>query len=247
MEVSTDASGTAIGAMLVTKRNKRVFPVAFASRILTDTERGYPTISRELMAVILALKKFRVYLLGRTFLVRVDHQPLVPLLNGGRSGLGPRWEARLMFISSFNLVAVHIPGKSNVVPDALSRLTVAAVSITLPDIQSAQKLDPSILKLIDSGKAIVGSDGIARVGEAIALPAAFRYQALIEAHAHPTGGHFGFKKTLARLRLEYFWPGMSTDVLRIIAACGTCQQAFKTRQETVLPQHLAKGALFGQM
>lgn len=42
-------------------------------------------------------------------------------------------------------------------------------------------------------------------------------------HDHPTAGHLGFSKTLARLRLRFFWPKMAADVKRYVMSCSVCQ------------------------
>ncbi|KAK7494141.1 hypothetical protein BaRGS_00014614 [Batillaria attramentaria] len=42
-------------------------------------------------------------------------------------------------------------------------------------------------------------------------------------HHHRTGGHLGIKKTLARLRRRFWWPGQRTDIERWCKYCETCQ------------------------
>ena len=64
-ELITDSCGYAIGAVLM--QNNR--PVAVYSRKMTDhdPERNYVNHEQELLAVIVALKVFRCYLLGNHF------------------------------------------------------------------------------------------------------------------------------------------------------------------------------------
>ena len=50
--------------------------VAFTSRALTDTEKRYANIVREMLAVVVACEKFHSYLFGKRFLVESDHKPL---------------------------------------------------------------------------------------------------------------------------------------------------------------------------
>ena len=59
----TDASATGIGAVL--EQNEDV--VAYASRTLFASERNYSVIQRECLAIVFALKQFRLYLLGCHF------------------------------------------------------------------------------------------------------------------------------------------------------------------------------------
>ena len=80
VKVSADASSFGLGAVLLQKDASMWKPVVLASRSLSDTERQYAQIVKEALAAVWACDKFSVYLLGRTFLIETDHNPLVPLL-----------------------------------------------------------------------------------------------------------------------------------------------------------------------
>lgn len=45
-----------------------------------------------------------------------------------------------------------------------------------------------------------------------------------ELHGTKIGGHSGVFRTLARIRLRFFWVGMVRDVKEFIGRCQTCQQ-----------------------
>ncbi|MCO5597630.1 hypothetical protein L7F22_051711 [Adiantum nelumboides] len=70
--LETDASGKAMGAMLM----QRGRPTAFESKKLDRAQHNYSAYERELLAIIHALKKWRYYLYGATFEVRTDHESL---------------------------------------------------------------------------------------------------------------------------------------------------------------------------
>ncbi|KAL5496422.1 hypothetical protein EMCRGX_G012702 [Ephydatia muelleri] len=60
------------GAVLL-QENK---PIAYPSRALTDTEKRYAQIEKQLLAVVYALEKFNQYVYGKTVQVESDHKPL---------------------------------------------------------------------------------------------------------------------------------------------------------------------------
>ena len=54
--------------------------------------------------------------------------------------------------------------------------------------------------------------------------------------------HAGQDRTLGRLRLDWFWPGMTSDVRRLLQTCGTCQAAKHSRKtKPTAKQHLYAG------
>ena len=75
--LQTDASDVGLGAILTQidgNGNERV--VSYASRTLSDCEKDYSATETELLAVVFAVEYFRVYLLGRKFLLFTDHNAL---------------------------------------------------------------------------------------------------------------------------------------------------------------------------
>ena len=78
-ELVTDASAIGVGAVL--QQDAGVGPqlVAYFSRKLSATERNYNTTDRELLALLLAAKRWRPYLHGKQTRVCTDHEPLVDM------------------------------------------------------------------------------------------------------------------------------------------------------------------------
>ena len=56
----------------------------------------------------------------------------------------------------------------------------------------------------------------------IFIPTAMRRDIMFFCHGHQASGHFGKKRSLERLGRRYYWPGMSTDLLRWIETCPKC-------------------------
>lgn len=119
--LQTDASGTAIGSVLCNSDGR---PVAYASRTLNKAERNYPTIEKELLAIVWSVKYFRPYLYGRKFKIQTDHRPLIYLFNM-RDPSSRLLKFRLL-LEEYNYVVEYIKGNRNSVADALSRITITS-------------------------------------------------------------------------------------------------------------------------
>ncbi|TRY57025.1 hypothetical protein DNTS_023931, partial [Danionella cerebrum] len=51
------------------------------------------------------------------------------------------------------------------------------------------------------------------------VPESLKETVLKYYHDHPTAGHLGMTKTLARLRHRFFWPKMSSEVKKYVSSC----------------------------
>ncbi|KAJ8762731.1 hypothetical protein K2173_012223 [Erythroxylum novogranatense] len=101
--------------------------VAYASRQLKTHERNYPTHDLELAAVVFALKIWRHYLYGERCRIFTDHKSLKYLLT--QKELNLRQRRWLELFKDYDCIVDYHPGKANVVPDALSRKTISALSL----------------------------------------------------------------------------------------------------------------------
>ncbi len=76
--VTTDASDTCTGAILSFGESwETARPVAFDSLTLKGAELHYPTHEKELLAILRALRRWKVDLLGADFYVYTDHKTLL--------------------------------------------------------------------------------------------------------------------------------------------------------------------------
>jgi hypothetical protein len=118
--LNCDACKYAIGATLQQDHGNGLQPVAYFSAKMSDAERNYDVREQEFMALMRACLHWRHYLHGtQPFTLLTDHDSLkyhksMPNLTGRLA----RWVEKM---AEFDYKLQHIPGKDNVVADALSR------------------------------------------------------------------------------------------------------------------------------
>ena len=102
--------------------------IAYAPRQLKPHEKNYPVHDRELAAVVLALKLWRLYLFGEKCKIYTDHKSLKYIFTQKELNMRQcRW---LELIKDYDLEILYHPGKANDVVDALSRkkqMSIAAL------------------------------------------------------------------------------------------------------------------------
>lgn len=118
--IACDASEEALGAMLFQiDPEGQQLPICFASRALNAAETGYTVTEKELLSIVFACQKFRIYIYGKETTVLTDHKALCHLhsckLLHGRI---TRW---VLALQEYCLQIEHVPGKTQIVADALSR------------------------------------------------------------------------------------------------------------------------------
>lgn len=77
--IQTDASNEVIAAILKQKYDCEEKVIYFINRKLNTAELNYTTTEKECLAIIWAVKQFRIYLCNE-FIIQTDHNPLKWLL-----------------------------------------------------------------------------------------------------------------------------------------------------------------------
>ena len=129
VKVSVDASQEGLGAVLI--QNER--PVAYASRSLTDCEKRYAQIEKEMLAVVFGVEHFHYYVYGRQVTVESDHKPLEAIVKKPLSSSPPRLQRMLLRLMKYNILLEYKPGKQMFIPDTLSRASLPMSSPSSDD------------------------------------------------------------------------------------------------------------------
>ena len=230
--VECDASSHGFGAVLIRDGH----PIAFYSRPVAPRHRALAAYERELIGLVQAVRHWRPYLCGRSFVVRTDHYSLKYLLDQRLSTIPQHhWVGKLL---GFDFSVEYKPGAANAVADALSRrdtedgelLAISGPRFDFVDrLRQAQLQDPALVALhaeIAAGSRpatwTIVNDMVLFGGRLYIPPASPLLQELLRA-VHEDG-HDGVQRTLHRLRRDFHFPNMKEEVQALVRACAVCQR-----------------------
>lgn len=247
--VESDASDTCTGATHLQRDDQgRLHPVAYYSEKMSPAEQNYNIYEKELMAIVKALKHWKIYLQGAKFpvIIHTDHMNLrtfttTKVLDNRRLA---RWSEEL---ASFDLVIKYVQGKDNARADALSRLPgyeddkvynetallrqldngdmvtnvreAAAIEISGP---WAETLRSAQEKDKGSTTEAVLEKGFLRVKGKLWLPPSIAKDYITEQHGLPAHGHQGIRRTYLRIARNYWCDGLRTLVKEVVSNCDAC-------------------------
>jgi hypothetical protein len=115
----TDASDTALGAVLLQVHDGTLHPVMYASKKLSPREEKYPISEKEAMAIVWGIQRFHKFLYATKFIVETDHKPLTVLK--GSTTSNPRLMRWSLGLQPYNFTTKVIKGIDNVGADFFSR------------------------------------------------------------------------------------------------------------------------------
>ena len=251
MEV--DSSNHAVGGVLsqIFEAGK-LHPVAYYSTALQAPQKQWSATTTEAFTLILAVRHWRVYLAGTSFVPNSDHNPLTHLRSQrDLRGKFRRWISEL---EEFYYSIQYITGRSNVKTDALSHNTAAFHSqpssefesniyvmftsnyTFLDQLKEEQTKDPCICSTKDaihSGKKVTG-DWLKRVQHKLRISDGVPNKSgrlvllpalrkLIVAEYHNIS-LLGTDKIDAVLKERFYWPNIYQQVKTITAGRQTCQK-----------------------
>lgn len=239
LSIQTDASDTAMGAVLQQYKDNKWQPLAFFSKKLSPSQRKYSPYDRELLAIYEAIKHFRFMVEARTFAIFTDHKPLTFAFSSSRENCSPRQFRYLDFISQFSTDIRFVAGEDNVVADTLSRVNaLISVPIDYQSLASAQETDSELQELLKTGSTLklervrVDEQNLQVYCDTSThsprpfITTSFRRQVFDSLHnlSHP-----GAKATTKMVTQRYVWPGIRRDCRQWVKECQQCQCSKVTR------------------
>lgn len=258
--IQCDASTTGVGSVLCqVDANGDEHPIAFMSKKLNSAQKNYSVTELECYAAVLSVKKFRPYVEGMEFKILTDHASLKWLMGQkDLSGRLARWSLKLQ---SFNFTIQHRKGSTNIVPDALSRVHMDEISsqVLTVDLDSPDFTSDSYCALLEDVEAnkdrlpdlsvVDGKLYIRREPNRsnnvedrscwkLWVPETLTSELLSKAHNPPLSAHGGIAKTLDRLKINFYWPGMAPQVRRFIGECDVCKET--KAPNVILRPHMGK-------
>ncbi|GFU24767.1 transposon Tf2-9 polyprotein [Trichonephila clavipes] len=230
-EIHTDASIDGISAVLLQRSpdDNSLHPIYYMSRKTSETERKYTSYELEVLAIIEALKKFKVYILGMPFKIITDCNAFTKTMS--KKDLNTRIARWALNLPDYDYTILPRSGSQMAHVDALSRIQILTNQCTdsiVHRIKESQELDPHILSikaLLQNGpydnyciknnvlyKFIDGA-------EVLVIPDEMQHHFIKNAHHK---GHFSVKRTLEHIKNKYFIPQLQSKIEKYISNCETC-------------------------
>jgi transposase InsO family protein len=142
--VETDASDVGAGAILTQQIAGQTKIIEFFSKTFSEREAHMAAFEKEALAVVLAVEHWHAYLDGKKFTLLTDCQALSWLLQDKtRTGKTARWAIRLQ---QYDFDVRHRSGKSNVIPDALSRVPCEGAVLRIRTHPRVPEMDKQTLR-----------------------------------------------------------------------------------------------------
>ena len=212
----TDASKYGIGSVIYQTIEGVFRPIAIMSKSLTGAQLRWSVPEKEAYAIYYTLKRYAYILRDTPFHLKTDHRNLT-YINDAGSDKVLRWK---LAIQEYPFQLSYIPGKDNVIADALSRYCA------LPD-ESTLLGDTIIASTIHHSDTDTLSEDFeycCSITDSFTIPTDV-YEAISKVH-NMTTGHHGVERTLSRLLYSGNDYGESTReyVRWFIKHCPCCQK-----------------------
>ena len=103
--------------MLITENH----PVSFACRSLTECEKNYAQIQKELLAIVFAFEKYHNFICGHKVIIQSDHKILTSIIKKPIGKITARMQKMILKLLKYDIEIKYLPGKGMLLADTLSR------------------------------------------------------------------------------------------------------------------------------
>ena len=209
----TDASGYALGVVIVQEHKDGIHPIAFHSHSLLPAEKNYDVYDKELAGIVFAFKCGCPLFLGVQHPVKVltNHKNLQYFHELQKvTGQQARW---IEFLQDFNYTLEHITGTTNTVADLLSRRKDLNKGV---DSDLPRTLLPDHLfspPPLAANKTFLKDDP------------KIQCEILCSLYDTPAAGHPGIANTWELVRDHYDRPRLRQFVEEYVKGCTCCQES----------------------
>ncbi|CAD6198709.1 unnamed protein product, partial [Caenorhabditis auriculariae] len=199
----------------------------------------------EVFAEGLGKEKFHKFIYGRSFTLRADHKPLLPIF-GNKNGIPVHSQNRLEALQQDDVVIAKV----EVEVQEVLRSSIRRLPLTNAVVQTATRQDKDLLhlmKFVRSGKFPTNIpptlrsfaskrddlnvvEGCLMIGERIVIPKTLQREVLQELHA----SHAGLDQMKRLARSVAFWPGIDADCENFVRNCKACSLHSKTPRKVPL-------------
>ncbi|CAB4008143.1 Transposon Ty3-G Gag-Pol poly [Paramuricea clavata] len=132
LEIQCDSSQTGLGVALMQNGH----PIAYASRTLSETERRYAQIEKEMLAIIYAVEKFNDYTFCRKVTIYSDHKPLESILKKPLHRAPKRLQSMMIHLQKYDIEVKYEKGSNMFLADTLSRASVPGDGKSGPEFET---------------------------------------------------------------------------------------------------------------
>lgn len=241
-ELHTDASQMGYGAILLQKcmEDGQWHPVYYLSKQTSEAEKKYHSYELEMLAIVYAFQKLRVYLLGKQVTIVTDCAAIKNTME--KADITPRIARWVMQLQEFDYITQHRAGNKMRHVDALSRTVMQIDDRLTNSLRECQNKDEHLKVIMDILKDHPYEEYEMQRGilmknvngkNVYVVPKEMQTDIIRKIHDN---GHFGTKKMTDVLELDYYIPQLRSKIDTIIRNCIPCilAERKKGKQEGLL-------------
>lgn len=228
-ELHTDASMYGYGAVLLQVFSGELHPVYFASKKTSDAEMKYHSYELEVLAIIYALRKFRVYLIGVHFKIVTDCSVFEMTMR--KQDLPPRVARWALSLEEFDYVIEHRAATRMRHVDALSRNPVMVIEggdgviIRIKHAQRSDDFINMVLKLLENGDYedfVIDGEILYKIKDGkqlLVVPKKMQIELIRRYHEI---GHYGVRKVAELINRDFWMAKIDEKIMTCIKNCVHC-------------------------